>query len=47
MFRKFGRIFCYCIPNSQVYKKTLVKMFKNGQKLYIDTKLKLYYMLLY
>ena len=32
MFRKFWRIFCYCIPNSKVYKKTLVKFKKNGQK---------------
>ena len=34
IFRKFWRIFCYCIPNSKVYKKkNLVKNFKNGKKL--------------
>ena len=31
--RKFWRIFCYCIPNSKVYKKTLVNILKNGKKL--------------
>ena len=30
-FRKFWRILCYCILNSKVYKKTLVKIFKNGK----------------
>ena len=33
IFCKFWRIFCYCIPNSKVYKKTLVKFLKNGKKL--------------
>ena len=33
IFRKVWRIFCYCIPNSKVYNKILVKIFKNGQKL--------------
>ena len=33
IFRKFCRIFCYCIANSKVYKKTLVKILKNGQNL--------------
>ena len=33
IFRKFWRIFCYCIPNSKVYKKTLAKFLKTGQKL--------------
>ena len=28
IFRKLWRIFCYCIPNSKVYKKTLVNFFK-------------------
>ena len=32
IFRKFWRILYYCILNSKVYKKTLVKNFKNGQK---------------
>ena len=34
IFRKFRCVFCYCIPNCKVYKKTLVKNFKNGQKLF-------------
>ena len=35
IFRKFWTIFGYCrpIPNSKVYKKTLVKILKNGHKL--------------
>ena len=33
IFCKFWRILFYCIPNSKVYKKTLVKIVKNGQKL--------------
>ena len=33
IFRKFWRILCDCILNGKVYKKTLVKNFKNGQKL--------------
>ena len=33
IFRKFWRILCDCILNSKVCKKTLVKFFKNSQKL--------------
>ena len=33
IFREFGRILCYCKPNSKVYKKTLVEFLKNGKKL--------------
>ena len=39
ILRKFWSIFCYCKPNSKVYKKTLVKDFKNGQKLCIKSQL--------
>ena len=33
IFCKYCRILCYCIPNIKVYKKTLVKIVKNDQKL--------------
>ena len=37
--RKFCRIFTYCKPNSKVYKETLFKILKNGQKLSIKSQL--------